>query len=77
MQKDNAIAQAATLREWSDQWQRAAIGGGAEGCGEVSFLLLRVSRLIEGVVGAAPRPAPIPVEETLRPAPATVEVREG
>lgn len=76
MQPDLAAAQAATLREWSDLWQRQAIAGQTAGCGEVSFLLLRTARLIEGLA-ADPRHVEAPVEAPLQPAAPTLELREG
>jgi hypothetical protein len=47
-QIDTANAQAATLDEWADQWER---DHALEGSSEVSFLMRRASRMIRRCTG--------------------------
>ena len=46
VQRDTALAQASTLREWADTWDRDAKVGQTECYGEVSFLLRRTATQI-------------------------------
>lgn len=46
-QKDTVIAQAATLGEWADQWERDPVEGGSE----VVFLLRRAARMMNRCIG--------------------------
>ena len=71
MQKDVALAQANTLKEWAEHWQREADARGpGTGHGTVSFLLRRTARDIERIFGvrtapeeSADLPAPPPIDE--------------
>lgn len=60
MRREIAQAQASTLAEWSDIWQR----DGCEGSKELSFLLGRASRLAVGIATDTPvELEPVPVVE--------------
>lgn len=48
MQKDAALAQASTLRQWAEEWERESISGGTE----VAFLLKRASGTISRCAGS-------------------------
>ena len=63
---DIARSQAATLREWSDIWERDARAGVGEGASEVAFLMARVASQIDRALGgvtAAPSPVMGPDDE--------------
>lgn len=51
MMKETALAQAATLREWSDLWARE-VAAGREGASEAMFLMKRTALLIERMFGS-------------------------
>lgn len=62
MQKDTVSAQAATLDEWADQWERDTTI--LEGGSEVAFLLRRVSRMMRRCIGIViPEPEAVELQE--------------
>lgn len=68
-QRDTVVAQAATLVEWAEQWERdPAVEGGSE----VSFLLRRASRMMQRCVGIE---AAEPEAESLKAADPVDELR--
>ena len=71
VQRDTALAQASTLREWADTWDRDAKVGQTECYGEVSFLLRRTAtQIVRAATGESlPDPHPEIVAEMseLRP----------
>jgi hypothetical protein len=72
VQPDVALAQAGTLREWAEQWERNAQPH--EGAGEAAFLLRRAAAMIEAVVSGMPEPEPVSLPPTAEP---VTDVREG
>ena len=72
MQPDVILAQAATLREWSDQWQRDAQPG--DGTGEVAFRLRNAAAMIEAVARGLAEPVAPDLPPVAEP---VADVREG
>jgi hypothetical protein len=51
MHPSTAKAQAHTIREWAEIWEREALTGAAEGYAEVTFLMRRSAAAIERAMG--------------------------